>query len=61
MQKKKNLCPEWDLNCCTSAWISELLPTGVASTPHSNVWGNKIGHNSKTKAKIKNPIVSVSN
>ena len=29
MQKKKNLCPEWDLNCCTPAWRSELLPTGL--------------------------------
>ena len=29
MQKKKNLCPEWDLNCCTPAWSSELLPTGL--------------------------------
>ena len=68
MKKKKNLCPEWDLNCCTPAWRSELLPTGllgsvnrcwlgVASTPHSNVWGNKIGRISKTKAKIKNPIL----
>ena len=27
--KKKNLCPEWDLNCCTPAWRSELLPTGL--------------------------------
>ena len=67
-KKKKNLCPEWDLNCCTPAWRSELLPTGllgsvnrcwlgVASTPHSNVWGNKIGRISKTKAKIKNPEI----
>ena len=41
------------LNCCTPAWRPELLPTGllgsvnwcwlgVASTPHTNVWGNKI-------------------
>ena len=70
--KKKNLCPEWDLNCCTPAWRSELLPTGllgsvnrcwlgVASTPHSNVWGNKIGRISKTKAKIKNPEIFSSN
>ena len=27
--KKKNLCPEWDLNCCSPAWRSELLPTGL--------------------------------
>ena len=26
---KKNLCPELGLNCCTSAWRSELLPTGL--------------------------------
>ena len=25
----KKLCPEWDLNCCTPAWGSELLPTGL--------------------------------
>ena len=30
MQKKK-MCPEWDLNYCTSAWRSELLPTGATS------------------------------
>ena len=27
--KKKILCPEWDLNCSTPAWRSELLPTGL--------------------------------
>ena len=26
-KKKKKLCPEWDLNCSTPAWRSELLPT----------------------------------
>ena len=30
------------------------------STPHRNVWGNKMGRISKTKTKIKNPIVSFS-
>ena len=25
----KNLCPEWDLNCCTSAWRSGLLPAAT--------------------------------
>ena len=29
MLKKKKLCPERDLNCCTPAWRSELLPTGL--------------------------------
>ena len=29
LKKKKKLCPEWDLNCCTPAWRSELLPTGL--------------------------------
>ena len=33
----------------------------IYSTPHSNVWGNKIGRISKTKAKIKNPILFSSN
>ena len=28
---------------------------------HSNVWGNKIGRISRTKAKIKNPILFFSN
>ena len=27
--KKKKLVPEWDLNCCTPAWRSELLPAGL--------------------------------
>ena len=28
-KKKKKTCAEWDLNCCTPAWRSELLPTGL--------------------------------
>ena len=29
MYVKKKLCSEWDFNCCTSAWRSVLLPTGL--------------------------------